>query len=142
MRASDDLDRRHDIFGRAQHVGQPDTRALQRLAEHEGELDLDARRAVVLVRHLGAVGDDHRLEQVAVVRLVDLRGGLHRLGGEPDLVADQLLARRHAAFGAFGRNRVGVLEIDVGERDRELRRLFARLRRVHQDVGGLFAVGV
>ena len=78
-----------------------------------------------------------RFEQVAVVRLVDLRGLLHRLGGEPDLVADQLLARRHAALGALGRDRVGVLEGDAGKRDGKLRRLLARFRGVHQHVGGL-----
>ena len=41
----DDLDRRHHVFGRAQHVRQADARALQLLAEDEGQLDLDPRPA-------------------------------------------------------------------------------------------------
>src|SRR5215831_13601206 len=41
----DDLDRRYHAFGGAQHVGQADARALQRLAEDEGELYLDPRTA-------------------------------------------------------------------------------------------------
>ncbi len=86
----DDLERRHHVVGRGQHVGQPHARAHQLLAEHEGELDLDARPAIVGMRHLGAVRDDHVVVQVAEIRLVDLRGALHRLGGQADLVADQL----------------------------------------------------
>src|SRR5262245_25546525 len=41
----DDLDRGHDVFGGTQHVRQAYARALQLLAEHEGELDLDPRPA-------------------------------------------------------------------------------------------------
>ena len=74
------------------HVCQADAGALERLAENECELDLDARRAVIGVRHLGAVGDHHVVEQMSVIRFVDLRGLLHRLRGEADLVADQLAA--------------------------------------------------
>src|SRR5580658_5990693 len=40
----DDLERRHDIFGGAQHVGQADTGTAQRFAEDEGEFDLDPRQ--------------------------------------------------------------------------------------------------
>src|SRR5262245_10821726 len=46
----DDLDRRHDIFGGAQYLGQADAGPPERLAEHEGELDLDPRPAEILVR--------------------------------------------------------------------------------------------
>ena len=121
----DDLDRRDHVFGRAQHVGQADAGALERLAEHEGELDLDPRPAIILVRHPGAVGHHHVVEQVAVVRLVDLRGALHRLGGEADLVADQLGAGRDPALGHLGRDRIGVLDGDVGPGLGELHRLLA-----------------
>ena len=94
----DDLHRRHHIFGGAQHVGQPDAGALQRLAKHESEFDLDPRHAVIGVLDLGAVGDHHVVEQMAIIRLVDLRGALHRLGGQADLVADQLRARGDLAL--------------------------------------------
>ena len=138
----DDLDRRHDVFGRAQHVGQADARALERLAHDEGELDLDPRPAIVRVRNLGAVGDHHVVEQVPVVGLVDLRGALHRLGGQPDLVADQLGAGRDLALGHLGRDRVGILDGDVRPGLGELDRLLALLLRGHEDVGGLLAVGI
>src|SRR6202451_433597 len=52
----DDLQRRHDIFGGAQHVGQAHAGTFERLAHDEGELDLDARQAEILVLHAGAVG--------------------------------------------------------------------------------------
>ena len=113
----DDLDRRHDVFGGAQHVGEADAGALQPLAQDESELDLDPRRAVVGVRHLGAVGDHLIVEDVAVVRLVDHRRALHRLGGEPDLVADQLGAGLDLALRDLGRDRVGILEGDARKRD-------------------------
>src|SRR4051794_10083240 len=45
----DDLDRRNDVLGRAQHIGQADAWTFQLLAKDERELDLDARRAIVLV---------------------------------------------------------------------------------------------
>src|SRR5258705_65729 len=51
-------------------------------------------------------------------------------------MADQLCARRHLALGAFGRDRVGVLEGEAGERYGKLRRLFARLIRVNHDKQG------
>src|ERR1700728_2221016 len=69
----DDLDRRDDIFGGAQHVGQTDSGAAQRLAENEGELDLDPRQTEILVRHARAVGDHHVVEEMPVIWLVDLR---------------------------------------------------------------------
>src|SRR6202161_2791022 len=55
----DDFERRHDIFGGAQHVGQADAGALERLAHDEGELDLDAGQAEILMPDAGAVGGPH-----------------------------------------------------------------------------------
>ena len=137
----DDLERRHHVVGRRQHVGQADARAHQLLAEHEGELDLDARPAIVGVLHLGAVRDDVVVVQIAEVRLVDVGGALHRLRGQPHLVADQLPPRRDPALVHHGRDRIGVLDGDARIGGRELHRLFAGLVRLHQDVGGLVAVG-
>ena len=138
----DDLDRRDHVFGGAQHVGQADARPLQPLAHDEGELDLDPRLAIVRVRHLGAVADHLVVEDVAVVRLVDHRGALHRLRGQADLVADQLAALLDLALHHVGGDGVGILDGDVREGLRERRRLFAVFRRLHQNVGGLLAVGV
>ncbi len=42
---------------------------------------VDARQTIILVRHARAVGDHHGVEEMAVVRLVDLRGPLHRFRG-------------------------------------------------------------
>src|SRR5438128_363996 len=55
----DDLHRRDHVLGRAQHVREPDSGALEGLSENEGELDLDARDAVVRVRHFRAAADAH-----------------------------------------------------------------------------------
>ncbi len=138
----DDLDRRHDVFGGAQHVGQADAGTAQLLAENERQLDLDPRPAIILVRHLGAVGNHHGVEQMAVVRLVDLRGALHRLRGQPDLVADQFGAGRDLALRDLGGDRVGVLHGDVRPGLRELHRLLAVLLGGHENIGGLAAIGL
>src|SRR5580765_123255 len=128
----DDLDRGHHVLGGAQHVEQPYSGPFQRLSEHEGELDLDARQAVIRVRHLGAVGHHHGIEQVPVVGLIDLRRGLHRLRGQAHLVADQLRARLDPVLRDRAGNRVGILDGDVGVGDRELHRLLLRLVGVEQ----------
>jgi hypothetical protein len=137
----DDLERRHDVFGGAQHVGQADAGTFERLAHDEGELDLDPRQAEVLMPDARAIGDHHIVEQEAEVRLVDLRGALHCLRGEANLVADQLGAGGDLAVGDYGRDRVGVVDGDVGPGFRELNGLLARLLGGDEDVGGLVAVG-
>jgi hypothetical protein len=114
---------------------------LQALAHDEGKLDLDARLAIVGVLHLGAVADHLVVEDIAVVRLVDHRGALHCLGGEPDLVPDQLGAGFQLALHDLGRDRVGVLDRDLGKCDMQLRRLLMDSLRLHQNVGGFAAIG-
>ncbi len=138
----DDLDRGNDVFGGAQDLGKPRARALQRHTQNEGKLDLDPRPAIVLVRNFGAVRDHHVIEQVPVIRLVDLRGALHRLRGQADLVADQLRPGGHLAPGHFGGDGIGVLDGDVGPGLGELDRLLALLFRAHEYVGGFLAVGI
>ncbi len=138
----DDLQRGHHVFGRAQHVGEPDAGPLERLAENEGEFDLDPRQAEIPVRDLGAVGDHHMVEQMAVIRLVDLGGALHRLGGETDLVADQPGAGGDLALRDQARNRIGIIDGDVRKGPGELDGLLALLLGVHQDIGGLVAVSI
>jgi hypothetical protein len=137
----DDLDGRHHVFGGTQHVEEADSRTFQRFAEDEGQLDLDPRPAIILMRDLGTVGDHHVIKQVAIVRLVDLRGALHRLGGEADLVADQRGAGLDLAVGHLGGDGIGVLNRDAGKGRGELDRLFALLFRIHQDIGGFVAIG-
>ena len=137
----DDLDRRDDVFGRAQHVGQADARTLQALAHDEGQFDLDARLAVIGMQDLGAVADHLVVEDIAVIRLVDHRGALHRLRGQADLVADQSGAGRDLAILDHGRDRVGILDLDIGISDRKLHRLFMLGLGLHQDIGAVFTVG-
>jgi hypothetical protein len=91
--------------------------------------------------HAGAVGDHHVVEQIAVIGLVDLRGALHRLRGQPHLVTDQLGAAGDLAVGDFGGDRVGVLHGDAGPGFRQLNGLFAFLLRGDEDIGGLVAIG-
>ena len=138
----DNFNGRDDVFGGAQHLGKPHARTLQPLAHDEGELHLDTRLAVVFVRHLGAVADHLVVENVAVVRLVDLRGALHGLGGEADLVADELAALLQLALHHVGGDGVRVLDGDVRKGNVQRRYLLTVLRGLHQNVGGLFAVGV
>ena len=68
----DDLDRRHDIFSGAQHIGQADAGAAQRVAEDESQFDFNPRQAIILVGNARAVGDHHVVEQISEIRLVDL----------------------------------------------------------------------
>src|SRR3954468_5846878 len=58
----DDLDGRNDVLDRAQHIGQADAWTFHLRAKNEAEPDPDARRAVVRVWALGAIGDHHRVE--------------------------------------------------------------------------------
>ena len=96
----------------------------------------------IFVRDFGAVRDHHVVEQIAEVRLVDLRRALHGLRREPDLMADQFGAGSDPAPIDLGRDRVGVLDRDIGPGFGELHRLFALLFRPHQNVGGFLAVGI
>src|SRR5204863_9711143 len=95
----DDFDRRHDIFSGAQDLGKADARTAQRFAENERQFDLDARQTIIFVRNAGAVGDHHAVEEMPIIRLVDLRGALHRLRRQADFVPDQLGAGDNLAFG-------------------------------------------
>jgi hypothetical protein len=79
---------------------------------------------------------------MAVIRFVDLRGLLHRLGGEPHLVAAHPVPGgnfdpRHLALDG-----VRVLNGDAGKRLGELQRGLALFFRVEQDLGGFAAVGL
>ena len=137
----DDLDRRNDVFGRTQHIGQPDAWTLQLLAHDERKLDLDARLAVVGVFHLRAIGDQLIVEDVAIIRLVDHRRALHGFRRETNLVPNHPGASLDLAVRNLGRDRVGILDCDGGKRDVQLGRLFAIFLRRDQNVGGFPSVG-
>src|SRR6266850_2195510 len=128
-------------IGRAQHVREPDSGTLQGFSENEGELDLDARDTVVRVRHFRAVGNHHVIQEMSVVWLADLRGGLHRLRREPDLVADEPRARLDLVLRNRGRDGVGILDGDVRVGDRELHRLLFLLLGVQQRFDAFLAFG-
>ena len=136
-----DLDRRDHIFGGAQHVGEADARPFKPLAHDEGQFDLDARLAEIRVQNLGAVANHLVVEDVAIIRLVDHRGTLHRLGGQADLVADQLGAGGDLAARDLGRDRIRVLDRDGRECLRERRGLLVLLLGIFQNIGALFTIG-
>ena len=79
---------------------------------------------------------------MAVVRLVDLRGLLHRLGSESDLVAADPVAGGDLESGHLALDGVGVLDGDIGKSLRQLQCRFALLFGVEQDLGGFAAVGL
>ena len=87
----------HVVRG-VEHVRDGDARPAQPLAQHERGLDFDLRidQLAQIERRASIV--HHRVEQVPVVGLADAEQFLHRLRGEADLVADDLLAARDAAL--------------------------------------------
>jgi hypothetical protein len=59
--------------------------------------------------------EEHVVQQRAVVRLANLRAGLHRFGGQADLVALQ-----HAAFGDFQADPFALDGVGVVDGDRRV----------------------
>ena len=76
--------------------------------------DLDPGPAKFLVWDLRAVRDHHAVEQMPVVGLIDLRGALHRLRSQPDLVSDELGSCRELAPCHFPGDRVGIIDGEIG----------------------------
>ena len=56
-------------------------------------------------------------------------------------MADELGAGGHLAFGDLGRDRVGVLDGDIGPGLGQLHRLLAGFFRGHERIGGFMAIG-
>ena len=103
----------HEV-GRPDHVDRVDGRADQRLAQDEGELDLDERIVHPAARDDTTLEHEPVVEHRAVVGLGGAGQRAHRLGREADLVAlDDApggdLARRHRHGDA-----VGVVDVGVG----------------------------
>ena len=128
--------RRSEVEHAKAVVEQADARPLQRLGQHEGEFRLDARHAVIRVRHLRAVMQHHVVEQMAVVRLVDLRRLLHCLRGQADLVTEQLAAAGDLAARRLALNRVGILDLDIRKGFGQLHGLHAGPLGFHQNIRG------
>ena len=106
----DDLDARQHEVGRPDHVDRVHGRAGQRLAEHEGELDLDERIVHPAARDDTTFEHEPVVEHRAVVGFGGARQRAHRLGREADLVAlDDApsgdLARSHRAWRCGRRRR-------------------------------------
>jgi hypothetical protein len=78
---------------------------------------------------------------MAIVRLVDLRGLLHRLGREPHFVAAHPVASRHLGAGHLALDCIRILDGDVRKSLGELQRGLALLFGGEQDFRGLAAVG-
>ena len=129
----DDLDGRRNVFGGGQHLLDGDAWALQRRFEHEGQLHFDPGRDEAGGRDVqllaGLAGEQHAVEQGAVVRLVDLAADLHGARGQAYLVADDAaaLGALHGHPGAA--DAIAVLDRHAGIAAREVFDLNAALFR-------------
>ena len=98
----DDLDRWRNIVGCVQHVEDGAIWALKRLSENEREFHFQARHDEALGWNAGAIGEEHVVEQYSVIGLADIRGILHGLRRQADLVAFHHAAgtglERHPGF--------------------------------------------
>ena len=131
----DQLQGRDDVIRGVVNVEDRAVRAAQRFCQHEGQLHFDARDDKAIHGNVAAVVEEHIVQQRAVVWLADLRAGLHRFGGEADLVAFQ-----HAAFGnfqahPFALDGVGVFNGDLRILKRDRADLLPGLFRLMQAVG-------
>ncbi|CUR69699.1 hypothetical protein BN2877_51390 [Achromobacter xylosoxidans] len=121
----DDLQRRDHVVDRVVHLEQRHVRALQALAQHEGQLHFQARQDEAAGGNVAAVLEEHVIEQHAEIGLVDLRRQLHGARGQADLVAalDAAFAQLDVHPGAL--DGVGVGDGDVGVLQRDLADLLA-----------------
>ena len=71
------LQRRNNEVGGVVDIKQRAVRAAQRFGQHEGQLDFDTRNDKAVGGDIAAVVEEHIVKQRAVVRLADLRAGLH-----------------------------------------------------------------
>jgi hypothetical protein len=90
----------------------------------------------------GPVRDHHVVEQVAEVRLIDLRRGLHRFRGQSNLVADDACTLLHLLPDHLTLYRIGVFDTDVRERLRQLQRRLTILFGREQNSGSSLTVGI
>ena len=117
----EDLQRGHDVLGRAQDVEDRGVRAVERSAKDEGQFDFDAHVGESTVVDDGTVVEDHVVEDRAVVGLGDAGRRLHHLGGQPDLAADETTAGGETAAAPLALHGVGVLDRHAGVARRQQR---------------------
>src|SRR3990167_7099937 len=109
----DDLETWHHALGGGQHVGVGHAGADQVLLEDEGDLALGLGLHQPLAdRHGLAAVEHHGIGQEAEVRLIHAQHVLHRLAGDADLLADDLLAGGQPAFEHAQGDVVGVVDAD------------------------------
>ena len=95
----DDLDGRRHVVGGVEHVEDRHVRALQQLALSTKASSTSTRGAMKRVgRDVAALGEEHVVQQRAVVGLGDLAGLLHRARGQADLVALERRGPRRASI--------------------------------------------
>src|SRR5437773_2776420 len=75
----DDFNAGNHEFGGPQHIEQSHAGTAQRRAQNESQFDLDAWDTEAVVRKFYPVIVHHVIEEMAIVRFVDLRRPLHRL---------------------------------------------------------------
>ncbi len=130
------LQRRHHEVGRIQHVEQGATGAGQALVHDERQFRFHPGGDETVGWHHPTIGKEHVVEQHAGIRFVDVERALHRLRGQPDLVA-----LHHAPLGELDLDprlldRVGVLDGDVWKLQRQLPDLGTALLGPMQAFGG------
>ena len=110
----------HHAVGGLQHLIQADILPGQVMFHDEGQLHLDAGVGEPAGGDAAAIGEQHIVQQYAVVRGINFHGHLHGAGGQADLVTDDPAALRQLARHPALLHRVGVLEIHarVGQRER------------------------
>jgi len=137
----DDLDRGREVVGGGQHLLDIHVGALQIGLQDEGQLDLDARgdeAAGGQLQHLaGGGGEQHAVEQGAVVGFVDLAGDLHGARGQADLVADHPAPLGQLPRDPGAADAVAVLDRHAGKALGEMLDLHARGFALVQFVGEL-----
>src|ERR1035437_1526045 len=84
----DQFQRRNHVVGGGEYVQHADVFTFQAVLQDEGQLNLDHRHDEAVKRNLSTIGENHVIEQRAVVGLVDLRRHLHGARSQPDFVAD------------------------------------------------------
>jgi hypothetical protein len=126
----DQLERRHHVVGRVQHVDERQVRPAHRAPEDERERHLDPRHQVARRLDLAAVAQQH-----PVVWLGDLRGDLHRPRCQPDLVPDHAPALGPLELHPLALDRVAVVDRHRRMAAREVRDRDARAFRGAQ-LGG------
>jgi len=128
--------RGNDEVGRVEHVEHRAVGPGQPRLHDEGKFRFDPRADETVRRHEAAIGKEHVVEQHAGIRLIDQKRALHRLRGQPDLVAFD-----DAALGDLDRDprlldRIGILDGDGGIILRQLPDLRTGPLRLMKPLGG------